>query len=88
LLPAHPLDRFTGLPLGYALTDGTPRLWSVGADRKDDHGRAPPPDKDMTSRWIPAGEIPLKLADPQAGPCYDGDWVLWPVEYRPFVSDP
>jgi len=87
-LPAAPLDRFTGQPLNYAVIDGTPRLWSVGADRKDDHGRAPPAEKDMTSRWIPAAEIPAKLADPQAGPCYDGDWVLWPVEYRPFITDP
>jgi hypothetical protein len=87
-LPAIPLDRFTGAPLNYALRDGAPVLWSVGADRKNDNGRAPPADKDMTSRWLAADEIAARLADPQAGPCYDGDWVLWPVEYTPFSRDP
>ena len=40
-LPAVPLDRYTGGPLGYVVRDGRPILYCVGIDHDDDGGRPP-----------------------------------------------
>ncbi|HEX7448558.1 MAG TPA: hypothetical protein VF306_13490 [Pirellulales bacterium] len=72
-LPDIPPDRFTGEPLKYRIADGTPVLYSVGADRDDDGGQ-PPPGKDGNERaasWVPPDD---------ASSAPDGDWVLWPAK--------
>ncbi|VAX41655.1 hypothetical protein MNBD_PLANCTO03-617 [hydrothermal vent metagenome] len=85
-LPAVPPDRFTGKPLRYALIDGEPRLWSVGADRNDDGGIAPTGNRTDEHRWMPKDQTLLnEQADPDR---YDGDWLLWPIIYEPATSDP
>lgn len=78
-LPAVPPDRFTGEPLHYAVVEGRPRLWSVGADRDDDGGVAPEEDRHYQSQWFSREEVAARLADPELRRYYDGDWVLWPV---------
>lgn len=84
-LPSVPLDRFTGKPLHYALKNGQPTLWSVGADRDDDGGRPPESDTGDITRWRPAQEAArLESSDPKR---YDGDWVLWPVVYEPITGE-
>ncbi|MCH8152992.1 MAG: hypothetical protein IH830_11555 [Planctomycetes bacterium] len=77
LLPAVPADRFDGRPLRYRLVDGTPLLYSIGADRDDDGGRPP---LDARGRLAPklgarVVEDPTKAAD--------GDWILWPPVLEP-----
>ncbi len=64
LLPAPPLDRYTGQPLHYILVEDHPKLYSVGCDRDDDGGRpANPPEQTFSDPLRPAGR--------------DGDWILW-----------
>lgn len=85
-LPAVPPDRFTGEPLHYRLIDGQPRLWSVGADRNDDGGVAPAESRGDEIRWTPRETARQnELAWSQR---YDGDWVLWPIVYKPLTRDP
>ena len=36
VLPIPAIDYYSGEPLRYALLNGTPRLWALGADRDDD----------------------------------------------------
>lgn len=86
-LPGLPPDRFTGKPIAYAVTDGQPRLWSVGADRDDDGGTAPSGSRDESGRWLPKAQSLAKLADPDTAPNLDGDWLLWPIPYEPITSD-
>jgi len=43
LLPALPVDRFTGKTLGYAVRDDRPVLYGVGSDYDDDGGVPPQP---------------------------------------------
>ncbi|MBK7405427.1 MAG: hypothetical protein IPJ41_12545 [Phycisphaerales bacterium] len=67
-----PPDRFDGSPIKYRLTDeGTPLLYSVGANRTDDGGV--PCEGDTTGaramKWCPPAEASL------AAP---GDWILYP----------
>ncbi len=85
-LPAVPPDRFTGTPLNYALVDGEPRLWSVGADRNDDGGRKPA-GRDYSSQWMPLEHIKAKLKTYATTSPYDGDWVLWPILYEPVTGE-
>lgn len=72
-LPAVPSDRIDGAPLRYRVIDGKPLLYSVGADRDDDSGRAyvsPRGDAEPNrpAAWAPRGhEAPV-----------DADWVLFP----------
>ncbi len=73
LLPAVPPDRFDGRPMRYLLVDGTPLLYSIGADRDDDGGR--PARKGSPRRAM------VWTADPSAA--VDGDWVLWPPVLDP-----
>jgi hypothetical protein len=72
-LPAVPRDPFDGQPLRYAVRDGSPRIWSVGPDRKDDSLRFP-----IHSRWL---YFALETPDaPRTGmPTGDEtDVQLWP----------
>lgn len=65
-LPTVPADRITGEPVRYRVVNGEPRVYSVGADRKDDGGEAEEKARDV-ARWdVPAGAAPK------------GDWVLYP----------
>lgn len=67
--PALPLDCFTGKPLIYQRRGGGFVIYSVGADRDDDGGRAADCPA-CASRWI---------APARADEAEDADWVLWPV---------
>jgi hypothetical protein len=64
-LSAIPADRITGEPIRYRIIDGRPVVYSVGADRKDDGGRAVPAYK--AAAWEPSQAVS------------DGDWVLYPT---------
>ncbi len=85
-LPAVPPDRFTGKPLNYALIDAQPTLWSVGADRDNDHGRAPE-GRDYSSQWLSVQQVQSHLDSKMDALGYDGDWVLWPIVYEPIKQD-
>ncbi|MCC6580634.1 MAG: hypothetical protein IT440_09340 [Phycisphaeraceae bacterium] len=67
-LPTLPVDRITGGPLLYHVTDGQPVVYSVGADRDDDGGRRGT-DLYAPSPGVP-GSPPSKVDT--------GDWVIWP----------
>jgi hypothetical protein len=69
LLPAVPLDRADGKPLRYLLRDGKPLVYSIGADHRDDDGRANPEDPELP-RFITYGPRPVGDST--------GDWILWP----------
>jgi hypothetical protein len=76
LLPAVPLDRFTGRPLCYRIIDGRPLVYSCGIDGDDDGGRPPKAGNEVASRWGPEAKLDadtIAWADAQ-----DGDWILWP----------
>jgi hypothetical protein len=64
-LPEIPADRITGEPIRYRVVDGEPVVYSVGADRKDDGGRAANPPQ-IAARW--------QTDKPAAG-----DWILYPA---------
>ncbi len=76
LLPAVPIDRYTGDPLHYKVRDGKPLLYSVGQDRDDDAGQpASPPEYAMGGfDPLPQGSSESSTSDP----AHDGDWILWP----------
>lgn len=72
-LPQVPIDRITGEPLHYKVVDDRPVVYSVGADRDDDAGRAAISSEGETDREL-AG--PRHMHDaPEEQP--DGDWVIW-----------
>ncbi|MDG2030324.1 MAG: hypothetical protein P8J45_04900 [Phycisphaerales bacterium] len=70
-LASVPLDCYDGTPLKYAVRDGRPLLWSVGANRTDESARVPAASagNDAAARVF---ERPDALS--QAAP---GDWILW-----------
>jgi len=73
LLPAPPIDRFTGEPLRLRVADGSLRIYSVGADMDDDGGASPVDSEgnvmnDAARRWRPG----------RADEAADGDWILLP----------
>ena len=77
LLPAVPPDRLDGQPLRYAIRDGKPVVYSVGADRDDDGGRAAK-GGESGAPTITFGKLaPEKLQALQDAD-NDGDWILWP----------
>ena len=78
LLPSVPIDQFDGAPLRYRVVDGTPRLYSVGADRDDDDGRHHP----EANRWRPVGAPHFPVPYPAIA---DGDWQLWPPVIEPIL---
>jgi len=74
-LDAAPIDQYTGKPLGYAVRDGQPVVYSVGNDGDDDGGRPAEAQDDArmppgTGRWQGVEEV-------------DGDWILWPRNTAP-----
>jgi len=76
-LPSVPVDRLTGKPLRYVLTEGGPVVYSLGVDGDDDGGRPP-----VESN----GKINNNMASPRQmdeqtrhDNEHDGDWVLWPM---------
>ncbi len=75
-LPSVPLDRLSGDPLRYRVTDDGPIVYSVGVDGDDDGG-TPDYDEDVD------GNLHLGYVGPRYynghGPVDDGDWILWPV---------
>jgi hypothetical protein len=77
-LPTLPVDRITGQPLQYHLSNtGQPLIYSVGADRDDDGG-TPPLDRTGKPQPTHAAEW--------FGSKADGDWLLYPVP-RPTEPD-
>lgn len=77
-LPTLPVDRITGQPLQYHLSDtGQPIIYSVGADKDDDAG-TPPLDRSGKPQPTHAAEW--------FGSNVDGDWLLYPPE-RPQDPD-
>lgn len=74
MLPAVPIDRFTGKPLLYRLTNGVPILYSVGADQIDDGGIKP--GDDQTRHRIARCLIDTIPTKP-----LHADWVLWDPEH-------
>jgi hypothetical protein len=69
LLPAVPIDHFTGKPLRYRLIEGRPVLYSAGRNRVDDAGTTTRDD-----------EQPRTGQPPRADPSYPDDaddWILW-----------
>jgi len=87
LLPELPRDNFTGHVLKYLVTDDSPVLYSVGADRKDDGGRHPPEASEygysQANCWHTKAEAAEMLADPERRDEIDGDWVLYPRIHPP-----
>ena len=68
-LPEVPADRITGDPVRYRLVNGTPLVYSVGADRHDDGGR-------LTYRYYDdnaAAQWGISPAEAKRG-----DWILYP----------
>lgn len=76
-LPAVPADVYDGAPLRYALREGRPLLWSVGADRIDDDGRVPVADAEADD----AARAFRRPDEAEQGPM--GDWILWRGPARP-----
>jgi hypothetical protein len=73
LLPAVPIDRMTGQPLIYRVTDRGPVLYSAGMDRDDDGGRH----VERALNWAPEDRVAARVAeDPED---LDGDWVFLAV---------
>ncbi|MDX9911262.1 MAG: hypothetical protein RBS39_05480 [Phycisphaerales bacterium] len=80
-LPSVPRDPFDGQPLRYEVRDGVAHVWSIGADRKDDGGRATekgPWDATVRSR-MPLEQVQQTLADPKRRGTIDGDWLMLPA---------
>ncbi len=71
VLDQAPVDQYTGKPLGYALRDGQPVVYSVGNDGDDDAGR--PAKAQKYARWSPHSR---RWAGTEQG---EGDWILWPL---------
>lgn len=78
-LPSVPMDRLTGEPLRYLVTENGSVVYSLGVDGDGDDGRVPidaegNPDNKMASprQWS---------SHPSSDSQNDGDWVLWPVPY-------
>ena len=74
-LPAVPVDRITGEPLGYKLVDDRPVVYSIGVDRDDDGGRVPLNDSDQPDGDL-ASPAHFQL-QPVTDAIHDGDWVIW-----------
>lgn len=84
-MPATPIDRFVGTPMGYRPPgeDGGPgTLYGVGTDLDDDGGVRPVnADRRPSVRFLSRAQLDaLKLSDPAgfAREVPDGDWVLFP----------
>ena len=80
LLPAPPLDRFTGEPLRWGISETEAVLYSIGNDRDDDGGRSIADPDNLN--WLPQGDTRSGR-----GGLQDGDWVLWRVPLAASSSD-
>lgn len=87
LLPSLPVDPFDGRPMRYVRPEtpgAMPLLYSVGADRTDDHGRAPATRvgrqkaAQINSVLFGTGTVTLSAPDQALQDSAKGDWVLWP----------
>lgn len=78
LLPAVPLDRFTGNPLRYRLVNGRPLLYSCGSDGDDDGGRMPARGNQVAREWSPEAKLDAETITSAWAAAHDGDWILWP----------
>ncbi|GAB4186147.1 MAG: hypothetical protein Kow00105_00570 [Phycisphaeraceae bacterium] len=76
-LPAVPVDRLTGKPVRYKVTDAGPVVYSVGVDGDDDGGRPPIGENGKPDNQS-AGPRSHAFGPP-AGDEPDGDWLLWPM---------
>lgn len=80
-LPKVPVDRLTGEPVQYHVTENGPVVYSVGIDLDDDDGRPPLHPLEGYPRYEYA--CPTRFTgEPLTDKEYDGDWVLWPVPYE------
>lgn len=70
-LPAVPVDRITGKPLGYKIVADRPIVYSVGVDRDDDSGRTPGGDQPNASSAKNFQLEASSLAE------QEGDWLIW-----------
>ncbi len=85
-LPAVPPDRFDGRPLRYALVDGLPVVYSIGANHQDNGGRPPSNVKHHEAmRWTKPEVAKDMRLNPGAHRHQqpDGDWILWPPQQDP-----
>lgn len=71
-LPSIPADPVTGNPVRYVLKKGGPRVYSVGADRKDDGGIPP------TLDGRPANGVQEMWRYVSPENAMRGDWILYP----------
>lgn len=87
LMPATPIDPFTGRPMGLRIVDGLPRIYSVGQDLDDDAGAWVFDDdgevvNHRAGDWLPREEVErLKTDSPRE--LFDGDWILFPPPPEP-----
>lgn len=72
LLPSVPVDRITGDPVRYRIADGKPLIYSLGADRDNDGGRA------ATRGSAEAEAVRAALWQVPSNQLPDGDWILFP----------
>ncbi len=89
-LPEVPPDRYTGKPLGYVLTVGKPRLYSIGVDRIDNGGTPPASvTNDIARVWLSPAEAAANLQElgsasrRSSRTDFRGDWILWPKPPEP-----
>ena len=79
-LPAVPVDRISGKPLGCKIVDGGAVVYSVGVDRDDDGGRAP---LDRDDKPDPSFASPMHFQLERSTDAeHDGDWVIWSTAGR------
>jgi hypothetical protein len=67
-IPALPVDRINGGPLGYRIVDDRSLVYSLGVDSDDDGGRLP--ENCHGDRW-------KYNVGPPDSRATDGDWVIW-----------
>ena len=75
-LPQLPVDRITGQPLRFKVVDDRPLVYSVGVDRDDDGGHAPPGIEKKPNAEL-ASPLHLNFRPNMVATDHDGDWVIW-----------
>lgn len=82
LLPAVPPDRVDGKPLRYIVREDRPVLYSIGADRRDNHGvPCPNPEDAMEFNYGVVDTTTPSRAPPP------GDWILFPPAKEKIEDD-
>lgn len=92
LIPAAPIDPFTGRPMGLRIVDDVPRIYSVGQDLDDDAGAWVFDDdgevvNHRAGDWLPREEVERLRAE-SSHEMFDGDWVLFPPPPREPIAAP